>query len=221
MLRISQVLIVGFLLFNVTSAFAGYDKKATGFYLKHFANMSDLKDASCKQFLKTVNRGGQPVFDGTDAWLKKLKVAKVKTVFDLRSETGNAALERDMLLKNGIGYVKMPLKTSGTSQDATMSIEVAMPSSDGMSSPIRTKTVMPTLEATAYVLSLMEETISKQNPEETIYLHCQRGEDRTGLMVALLRQCAGTGYKQEFLSYGGVMYKPLQKLFDDMKNRRK
>ena len=221
MLRISHVLVTGFLLLNITAAHASYDKKATGFYLKHFANMSDLKDASCKQFLKTVNRGGQPVFDGTDAWLKRLKTAKVTRVFDLRSETGNAALERDTLLKNGIGYVKMPLKTGGTSQDPTMTIEVATPSSDGMSSPVVTRTKMPTLEATAYVLSLMEEVISKQNPEETIYLHCQRGEDRTGVMVALLRQCAGTGYKQEFLSYGGVMYKPLQKLYDDMKKYKR
>jgi hypothetical protein len=220
MLKISHVLITGLMLLNITSAFASYNNKETGFYLKHFATMSDLKDTSCKQFLKTVNRGGQPVFDGTDAWLKRLKLAKVKTVFDLRSETRNAVKERDILLKNGIGYVKMPLKTSGRSQDLSMMIEVAIPSSDGLSSPVITKTVMPTLEATAYVLSLMEETISKQNPEETIYLHCQRGEDRTGLMIALLRQCAGTGYKKEFLSYGGVMYKPLQKLFDDMKKRK-
>ena len=221
MLRVSHILITGFLLFSLNSAHATYDKKASGFYLKHFATASDLKDASCKQFLKTVNRGGQPVFDGTDTWLKRLKSTNVKRVFDLRSENGNAALERDILLRNGIGYVKMPLKTGGTSQDTTMSIEVATPSPNGLSSPIITKIIMPTLEATAYVLSLMEEVISKQSPEETIYLHCQRGEDRTGLMIALLRQCAGTGHKQEFLSYGGVMYKPLQKLFDEMRSYKR
>lgn len=209
------------LTFNISSAIASYDNKAEGFYLKHYANPGDLKDASCKQFLKTVNRGGQPVFDGTDKWIKKLKASKVKTVFDLRSENTNAVLERDTLLKNGIGYVKLPLKTGGTAQDATMSVEVATPSSDLQSAPVITKTTMESVEATIYVLDLMEQTISKQSVDDTIYLHCQRGEDRTGLMIALLRACAGTGYKQEFLSYGGVMYKPLQKLMDDVNQRRK
>ena len=89
------------------------------------------------------------------------------------------------------------------------------------SSPVITKTTMNSVDATIFVLDLMEQTTSKQSPEETIYLHCQRGEDRTGMMIALLRACAGTGYKQEFLSYGGVMYKPLQKLMDDVNRKRK
>lgn len=219
MFKISHLVIAGFMALNISNLYASYDNKGTGFYLKHYANPGDLKDASCKPFLKTMLRGGQPVFDGSDAWIKKLKASNVKQVFDLRSETGNAALERDTLLKNGIGYVKLPLKTSGDRQPETMIVEVATPATEFRSAFI-TKTTMNSIEATVYVLELMENVISKQSETEKIYLHCQRGEDRTGLMVALLRQCAGTGYKQEFLSYGGVMYKPLQQLMNEVKRIR-
>lgn len=219
MFKISRLLLAGFLFVNVSSLYASYDNKGTGFYLKHYANPGDLKDTTCKPFLKTVLRGGQPVFDGSNTWLKKLKDSNVKMVFDLRSETGNAALERDTLLKNGIGYVKLPLKTSGNTQPSTMVVEVATPATEFRSASV-VKTTMTSVEATMYVLDMMEEVISKQSDKEKIYLHCQRGEDRTGLMVALLRQCSGTGYKQEFLSYGGVMYKPLEQLMKDINRIR-
>lgn len=217
--KISHILVASFLIFNISSLHAAYDNKGVGFYLKHYANPGDLKDATCKPFLKTVLRGGQPVFDGSDTWIKKLKESKVKQVFDLREETGNAVLERDTLLKNGIGYVKLPLRTSGTTQAQTMVVEVATPATE-FRSPTIVKTTMTSVEATVYVLGLMEDIISKQSDNEKIYLHCQRGEDRTGLMVALLRQCSGTGYKQEFTSYGGVMYKPLQQLMNDVNRIR-
>lgn len=202
-------------------ALASYDNKSSEFYLKHFANPTDLADKSCKPFLKALYRGGQPVFDGTDKWLLKLKASGIKQVFDLREESGNAVKERDLLLKNGIAYVKLPLRTSGESQPAQFSVEVATPSSDLSSPPVITKTLMNSTDGTIYVLNLMEEMLSKQSKDQSIYLHCQRGEDRTGLMVALLRQCQGTGYKSEFVSYGGVMYKPLQKLMTDVKRFRK
>ena len=61
-----------------------------------------------------------------------------------------------------------------------------------------------------------------------IYLHCMRGEDRTGLMVALLRNCQqnsqdkkpNNSWKSEFSEYGGAMYKPLQKLMTDVNKSR-
>ena len=78
---------------------------------------------------------------------------------------------------------------------------------------------MTSLDATIFVLNLMEEKVSAQNGEG-IYLHCQRGEDRTGLMIALLRECSGTAWNTEFNSYGGVMYKPLQQLMNDVNKVR-
>ena len=210
-------IIVTMIIFSLRS-FAGYDSKVSGFYLNHFAQPKDLKDNACKQFLKTVYRGGQPVFDGTDTWINKIKSSKIKMVFDLREETKHAALERDTLLKNGIGYVKLPLRTSGNTQPENFEVEVAYPAINKFQSPIRTKTLMNSVEATIYVLNLMEAIIDKQT-DESIYLHCQRGEDRTGLMVALLRNCGS--FKSEFLDYGGVMYKPLQKLMDDVNKLRK
>lgn len=209
------------LTFTVTPTYASYNNKEPGFYLNHYANPSDLKDATCKQFLKTVYRGGQPVFDGSDTWIKRLKANNIRRVFDLRQETGNAANERDTLLKNGISYYKIPLRTSGDRQLPEMTIEEAHPASFKGGKATITKTKMTSVEATKYILEQMEEIISKQSTSEAIYLHCQRGEDRTGLMIALLRQCAGNGYKQEFLSYGGVMYKPLQSLMNEVNNSRK
>ncbi|NOT80201.1 MAG: hypothetical protein HOP07_14500 [Bacteriovoracaceae bacterium] len=209
--------------FFSSQAVASYSKNISGFYLKHFALMKDLKDTSCKPFLNRVYRGGQPVFDGSDTWLKKIKSSQIKTVFDLRSETKNAAIERDTLLKNGIGYVKLPLTTGGTIPSEYFDVEVAIPGNFAngkqVSSHIITKTRMTSTEATIYVLEMMEEKISLQGTDG-IYLHCQRGEDRTGMMVALLRDCTGTGWKTEFNSYGGVMYKPLQYLFTEVSKMR-
>lgn len=201
-------------------SYAGYNGQVNGFYLKHFAKPKDLSDSSCKQFLGQVYRGGQPVFDGSDAWLKKIKESNIKMVFDLRSETGNAQRERDMLLKNGIAYAKLPLNTSGNTQPTNFTIEIAYPASAENENPNITKMTMNSTDATMTILNLMEEKLSSQN-SDGIYLHCQRGEDRTGLMIALLRNCSGNGWKSEFNEYGGVMYKPLQQLMTDINKKRK
>jgi hypothetical protein len=202
---------------------ASYSKNVAGFYLKHFALMKDLKDTTCKPFFNRIYRGGQPVFDGSDNWLKKIKSTPIKTVFDLRSESTNAAKERDALLQSGIGYVKLPLTTGGNVPPEFMTVEIAVPGNfvDGkpVSSPTITKTRMTSIAATMFVLDMMEEKISTQG-NDSIYLHCQRGEDRTGLMVALLRDCSTTGWRSEFNSYGGVMYKPLQFLFNEVSKLR-
>ena len=220
MMKKVKFIIFIFFTFSLNAAFCGYEKKEAGFYLNHYDRMKDLKDQSCKTFLGSVYRGGLPLFDGTDNWIKKINASKVKMVFDLRDETKNAALERDTLLKNGIAYVKLPLKTSGSAQDANMTVEVAIPSSDLKSSPIITKTTMSNVEATLYVLDLMDKNINEQSTN-TIYLHCQRGEDRTGLMVGLLRDCKESSWKSEFINYGGVMYKSLDKLKIDVDKVRK
>lgn len=218
MISIKTAILSASFLFYSISSYAGYDNKATGFYLKHFALAKDLKDTSCKQFLNSVYRGGQPDFAVGDAWINKIKASKIKVVFDLRSETTNAVKERDALLNNGIGYVKIPLSTSGNIMPETLTVEVAEPS-NGFNSPVITKTAMPRVQAALYVLSLMNKVISEQS-ENAIYLHCQRGEDRTGLMIALLRECSGTAWKSEFNEYGGVMYKPLQSLMDEVSKVR-
>jgi hypothetical protein len=222
-----KILVLSAIFLNVPWVHAGYTQKVPGFFLNHFAQMKDLKDPLCNQFMNKLYRGGQPTFDGSNQWLQKIQEKQIKMVFDLREEKGNAAKERDTLLKNGIAYVNLPLRTSGSSQLEQMTVEVALPPTEEGAAPSISKKTMKNVDATLYVLSLMEGAIMEPS-NKGIYLHCMRGEDRTGLMIALLRNCqqnsqdkkANTSWKSEFSEYGGSMYKPLQKLMTDVNKSR-
>lgn len=45
------------------------------------------------------------------------------------------------------------------------------------------------------------------------FIHCQRGEDRTGVFIASLRDCPY--WKKEFKDYGGVLYPALAKIIEN------
>ena len=51
---------------------------------------------------------------------------------------------------------------------------------------------------------------------ERVYVHCQRGEDRTGTFIRLLRAC-GEASRQEYRVYGGSKYAALDSLYEALK----
>lgn len=62
--------------------------------------------------------------------------------------------------------------------------------------------------------SLLIDTVSSvKNTDAKVYVHCKRGEDRTGVFIALLRECSS--WKKEFKDYGGVLYPGLKEIMED------
>lgn len=54
---------------------------------------------------------------------------------------------------------------------------------------------------------LYQTVVNVKNFNDKTYIHCQRGEDRTGAFIALLRDCPQ--WKKEFKDFGGVLYPAL------------
>jgi protein tyrosine/serine phosphatase len=68
------------------------------------------------------------------------------------------------------------------------------------------------VDATLHVLKLANEFLDSN---QRIYVHCQRGEDRTGVFVSLLRDLKDN-WKKEFSNYGGSYYTALKKHREDV-----
>ncbi|MEZ4815313.1 MAG: tyrosine-protein phosphatase [Bdellovibrionota bacterium] len=188
-----------------------YDKKESGFYQKNFDRSPDLSSSACKKFNELLLRGGKPEFKvSKETWIQKLMDNNVAIVFDLRKENTDSQKEKERLNAEGIDYVKLPLKTEGSDQDAVLTIEEQKAVASG-ETPVTTKTILPRTEATLSILKKIEEALASN---KRIYLHCQRGEDRTGTIVALLRNC--DEWRKEFIRYGGSLYPALAKHFKDV-----
>jgi hypothetical protein len=199
--------------FNV---YANYNEKVPGFYLKHFSKVKDLKDNSCRKFNDRVYRGGQPIFDNSDIWILTLLTHSIKYVFDFRSENGNSIKERDILLSNRIVYIKVPLETD-KKIPKKIKIEIGLPYKDITKKPIIFESSLERVKAINLILDFMNQAILESN----IYIHCQRGEDRTGIMIALMRDCYDSKeWRKEFNEYGGTMYKPLKEIFEEINSNK-
>jgi len=60
---------------------------------------------------------------------------------------------------------------------------------------------------------LLETVLAVKNTDEKVFVHCKRGEDRTGVFIALLRDCSS--WKREFKEYGGVLYPGLKEIMEN------
>jgi hypothetical protein len=106
-----------------------------------------------------VIRGGQPSSAGVNA----LKNIGVRVIIDLRTdgEVGHGTEPKDAVT-DGIAYFRLPMDTGGKGQEQ--------------------KNEDALLRALGIVRFFL-----KENKTGLIYVHCERGEDRTGLTVAGIR----------------------------------
>jgi hypothetical protein len=181
-----------------------YDNHANGFYLSHFDAVGAR--TGCAAYNLRLSRGGQPKLDG-HAWREKFKDEKIDYVLDLRSEASSG--EETAVRAQGWGYILLPLKTSGTRQPAQLRLRIAEPGQE-----VHQQLLDP-VEATLEVLRKVD-TLTREG--HRVYIHCQRGEDRTGTFLGLLRKC--TDWRTEFRRYGGSVYPSLTWLFNEVSARR-
>lgn len=159
------------------TAFAGYDKKAEGFYLKHFSQVPDYQLGKCQNFNGRLYRGGHPILED-EKWIKKLKQEGVEAIVDLRNEAPSNASE--LAIKNGFKYTLVRL--SGTKNSQEVKDKFFKTVEEVRTSSLKT------------------------------FIHCQRGEDRTGVFIATLRDCPQ--WKKEFKDFGGTLYPALKRIME-------
>ena len=98
---------------------------------------------------KEIKKQLNEFVDSQNKALLYFKNNKIKPYSDLNYSTDNG-INYYIGDKNNIAYVKLPLKTSGLSQNEKMTIEVALPALDFKSSPTLSKTTMTNVEATSW-----------------------------------------------------------------------
>ena len=170
------------LLMMTQLAYAGYDGKTDGFYLKHFAKVNDNVASDCTKLNGRVYRGGVPDLK-TDKWIKKLKEEGIQLVVDLRHEGIGLTKEKSILEKNNIKYILIPIDNVKYNKAPVVDL-------------------------------FWKTTYEVKNSNDRVYVHCQRGEDRTGVFIGTMRTCPS--WKTEFKDFGGVLYPSLKELMEDI-----
>ncbi|HVJ64643.1 MAG TPA: tyrosine-protein phosphatase [Bdellovibrionota bacterium] len=192
------VIAVAILANAATSSLGRYDNQDPAFYLGHFDRSPDT-DPEAFAFRGQVYRGGQPKLD-SNQWVERFSNEQIDLVVDLRAEARSLRSEREALRRVGIDYVLLPWKTSGTDQDSVLEVSEVLNGSER-------KWKLDRVEATLHVLALVKSYLQRG---QKVYIHCQRGEDRTGTFASLLRH-PGPQWRREFTRYGGSEYAPLKK----------
>jgi len=135
-------------------------------------------------------RGGQPRLTDS-AWLKKLKSEGISVIVDLRNEAGSS--ERRAAEASGLTYRSLALRTVSESHP------------------------VGTAEKT---IAEIERIKADFAAGRRVFIHCQRGEDRTGTVIGLLRDCGDDGFK-DYKRYGGSYYRSLSTLRTEVEALRK
>jgi hypothetical protein len=129
----------------------------------------------------------------TAAGLACLKEQGVTAVIDLRT-AGEARGARERAQALGLGYQRFPMVNHG----------------DGAAGNAR---------AVGQALAAIEAALAS-SPTAKVYVHCARGEDRTGLVVAALRLrkqgCAAPVVRREMIAHGYFPYPPLEAVWNDL-----
>lgn len=185
-------------------ATGSYSVEEKGFNLKHFDRMLDSQ-IRCEKFNGRILRGGQPDLN-SDLWLDKLKANSVSLVVDLRKDASHET-EKNKVARAGMDYVYLPLSTMSQNQDRNITVEETGACQSSNCAPHTDSTTFYRTKATIHVLALIRDALDEGR---NIYIHCTRGQDRTGTIVALLRHCRQEDWDPEFKNYKGFLYPALK-----------
>ena len=193
-----------------------YGKDISGFYLKHFARSTDLQHKTFKlqgveyPFLQNIYRGGRPLVSQGNQWINRLTENKIDLVIDLRSESTEQVAEKSKLKELGISYLRLPWSTSSSVMPSQLTLEEQL-YVDGVY--FNEKKSYKRAEASLRAINRAKEFLSKG---KRIYVHCQRGEDRTGYFIGLMRNA--NEWRPEFRSFGGSDYASLKAIRAELIN---
>lgn len=155
-----------------------------------------------------IYRGGNPNRNGITC----LQSLGVKAIFDLRTESvikeAGSTNSEEMLAKNaGIQYFSFPMEVMSNTPGSRSCADSGMNSSQCNQQSIE-----------SFIRTVRQ--FLSQNPNAKIYVHCARGQDRTGLAMAFFRVkiqgCSKELARQEMLSYRYNPTKPLEAVWNNI-----
>jgi len=158
----------------------------------HHAEVGVLAGCAADEAPGRLIRGGAP----SEAGLACLRQQGVTTVIDLRTE-GEARGARGRAEAHGLAYQRFGMVTRG----ARVPRECGGATADACNA-----------RSVDGAIAAIESALAAA-PDARVYLHCARGEDRTGLVIAALRlrqRCPVATVRREMLKHGYYPYPPLE-----------
>jgi hypothetical protein len=171
------------------------------FYLDHVdANLSTDVCGGASSFDRIV-RGGKPLSEEAVACLKSMGVTAIVDLRDVAHEQRDGDIdEKAVAEKLGLAYLNAPMHTT---HDTTANASCAG-KSEGL--------VKANLSSAVQTGTFIDEQL--KNPKGKVYVHCTRGEDRTGFALMTYRVVADKCDKKtahaEAASYGYSPYCALE-----------
>jgi hypothetical protein len=183
---------------------AGGGPRPGEFARDHFAVVGPL--ASCSRAAAAdqgrIMRGGAP----TAAGIARLRALGVTTVIDLRTD-GEAGREARQVAAAGMSYRRIAMVTGGAH--------------GGRGCPVPGRPAAACNDAAVAEALAAIATALAASPQAKVYVHCARGEDRTGLVIAALRLarhgCPAVAAEREMAAYFYVPYPPLQAVWTKLR----
>lgn len=175
----------------------------------HFGNGADAL-ATCQGSndpalgFGRIYRGGFPNNDGINC----LRSMGVKAIFDLRTESvAKENNEKALAANAGLEYFSFPMEVMSNTPGSKACADNGLNSAQCNQQSI-----------IGFVKKIKD--YLAQNPNAKIYVHCARGQDRTGLAMAFFRvkiqECSKDLARKEMLSYRYNPTKPLEFVWNNI-----
>ncbi len=202
-------------LFAAISAQAGYPTlpssgcPANGeFNLDHYAELvplSGCQNSAINNLSSRIIRGGTPF----QAGLQCLHSSGVTAIIDLRKEAEQAT-EPATAENLGLNYYPFPMTADSRN----------VPSKECL---VQKLTPSQCNEQSALRAIKKIESILTSDPHAKVYIHCSRGQDRTGLMIGLFRlleaKCSATAARNEMEDFMYNPYASLEQVWKKYQNQ--